>query len=78
MHDGADDLPGLMTLAGDNENVACRQRGDGIVDGGPAVADFARARRTRQRFLADRGRIFAARIVVGDECASSAVVLILF
>ncbi len=36
-------------------------------DGLGPVADFLRARAAGQDFLADGGRIFAARIVVGDD-----------
>src|SRR6478609_4804813 len=64
------DLPGLMTLAGDQQHVARFKRGHGTADRLTAVADLSHVRRTRGAVHdggADRGGIFAPRIVVGDD-----------
>src|SRR5258707_5581553 len=66
----ADDLPGLVTLAGDQQNVARLERGHGAADRLAAIADLAHVRRAGRPLHdggADRGGIFAARIVVGDD-----------
>ena len=54
-HFAADILAGLMALARDHQHIAGLQRGDAGADGLGAVADFARAGRGGQNFLADGG-----------------------
>ena len=63
------DLPGLVALAGDQQRVAGLQRRDAGLDRFRAIADIVGAFCFRQNGGADRGRIFAARIVVGDDDA---------
>src|SRR5256885_6859656 len=59
----ADDLPGLVTLAGDQQHVAGLKRGHRAADRFAAVADLAHVRRAGGALHdggADRGGIFAA------------------
>src|SRR6185437_3418149 len=63
----ADDLSGLVTLAGDQQRVAFLQFVDRGANGTGAIANFARAFRRGEDRAADSGRIFVARIVVGDD-----------
>src|ERR1700746_2271691 len=63
----ADDLAGFMTLAGDEQDIARPQLGDGAPDCFAPVADLGGARRRRQNRGADRSGIFAAGIIVGDD-----------
>jgi len=56
-----------MALAGDHQNVAFAKRRNAGADRLGAVSDFLRAGTESQRFPADRGGFFAARIVVGDD-----------
>ena len=63
----ADDLAGLVALAGDAEHVAGLEHGDGAGDRLAAVADLDRVGRGGEDRLADRGRVLGARIVVGDD-----------
>jgi hypothetical protein len=65
----ADDLAGFMTLAGDEQDVAAAQLRDRGADRLAAVADLNRAGRGPQYSGTDRGRLLAARIVVGDDDA---------
>src|SRR3954471_17089904 len=63
----ADDLPGLVALAGDQQRIARLQVRDRYSDRLGAIADLARTRSSAQDRGTDRGRILAARIVVGDD-----------
>ena len=63
----ADDLARLMALAGDAQHVARLQHADGRFDGVAPVADLQRLRGPVHHFGADLRRVFAARIVVGDD-----------
>ena len=75
-HLAADDLAGLVALAGDQQHVAGLKRRDGAADRLAAVADLADVRARRRAVEdggADRRRIFAARIVVGDDDAVGAL-----
>ena len=65
----ADDLAGFVALAGNQQHVARAQFRHRRADRLAAVADLARAGRRGQDRRADRGGIFAARIVVGDDDA---------
>src|SRR4051812_47309955 len=72
----ADDLPSLVTLAGDQQDVARLERGHGAADRLAAIAHLAHVRRVGRPLHdggADRGGIFAARIVVGDDDAVGAL-----
>src|SRR4029077_8771032 len=62
----ADNLAGFMALAGNQQNIAAPQFGDGRADGFAPVADFSGAARCRQDRGADGGGVLAARIVVGN------------
>ena len=66
-HAIADDLPGLVTLAGDQEHIALLEPRNGLADRFRAVADFLGALGGGEDRCADGRRIFAARIVVGDD-----------
>ena len=66
-HAIADDLAGLVALAGDQQCVARLQARDRGTDRLGAIADLAGAFRGRQDRRANGGGIFAARIVVGDD-----------
>src|SRR5260221_14037721 len=64
----ADDLPGLVTLAGDQQHVARLKRGHGAADRLTAVADLAHRPRAGGAVHdggPGRRRVFAARIVHG-------------
>ena len=61
------DLSGLVTLAGDQKHIALFQPGDGVPDRLRTIADFLRAARGCEDRRADHLRIFAARIVVGND-----------
>ncbi|MEO0034088.1 MAG: hypothetical protein RLZZ501_111 [Pseudomonadota bacterium] len=65
----ADDLAGLVALAGDHQQVARLQPGNGGADRGAAVGDLDPAQAAGQDRRADPGRILATRIVVGDDDA---------
>ncbi len=65
----SNDLPGLVALAGDQQRIAGLQRRDPGLDRFGTVADIVGAFRFGQNGGADRVRIFAARIVVGDDDA---------
>ena len=57
----------LMALAGDHQDVTVGQHGGGRPDRLAAVADFLGVARAGQNLRPDRGRRFAARVVVGDD-----------
>jgi hypothetical protein len=61
------DLPLLMSLAGEQDDVVGTGFFDGGSDGLAPAGDFARARRSGEDVATDRGRVFAARIVVRDD-----------
>src|SRR3954469_20756751 len=63
----ADDLAGLVPLAGDQERITGLQRRDPCPDRLSATADACCALRRRQNGGADRFWILAARIVVGYD-----------
>ncbi len=63
----ADDLPGLVTLAGDDDDIAGAEHADTGGDRLGAVADLAGARRGDENFGADRLGALGARVVVGDD-----------
>ena len=66
----ADDLAGFVALAGDQQHVARLQARDRRRGSPRARSPIStRAGRGGQDRGADRGRIFAARIVVGDDDA---------
>src|ERR1043166_7417206 len=72
----ADDLPGLVTLAGDQQHIARLKRGHRAADRLTPIADLANVRRAGGAVHdggADRGGIFAARIVVGNDDAIGAL-----
>ena len=58
-----------MALAGDHEDILGLEGGDRRLDGVPPVADIPRLGHLRQNLGADRRRLLAARIVVGDDAA---------
>src|SRR4051812_13815436 len=64
-----DNLSGLMALAGDEQRIAGLKRGNAGLDGFGTVADISRALGCSEDGSAYRRRIFAARIVVGDDDA---------
>ena len=59
--------PGLVALAGDQDDVAGAGDADRFGDRFAPAADLGRARRAGHDRGADRRRILAARIVVGDD-----------
>src|SRR5436305_5348867 len=63
----ADDLPGLVAFAGDQERVARLQGLDRDPDRGSAIADVLGSFGSAQDRGTDRVRIFAAGIVIGDD-----------
>ena len=69
----ADDLPGLVTLAADQQRIARPQHVDTAQDGFGAVAYLAGQFGTagignaRHHRGTDRGRLFAAWVVIGDD-----------
>ena len=63
----ADDLAGLVTLAGDQQHVARAQAAKAVRIGGRAVADLAAPGQPARTARTDRRRVLAARIVVGDD-----------
>src|SRR5690606_5470593 len=65
--DIADDLAGLMALAGHQQYVTCAEHGHARRHGLPPVADLARAGRTAQHLGTYRRRVLAARIVIRDD-----------
>ena len=60
-------LAGLVPFAGDQQHVAWRKVGNGLRDRFAAIADLAGARRGSDDRAADRRRILAARIVIGND-----------
>jgi hypothetical protein len=62
----ADDLPGLVALAGDQQRVARPSASTAAQDRLGPVADLVRLGAGGQDRGADRGRVLAARVVVGD------------
>ena len=56
-----------MTLASDEDDVLRPGFGDGCVNGFATPTYFARLRHTLKHLPADIRRIFAARIVIGDD-----------
>src|SRR5579863_7259208 len=66
-HMVSNNLSGLVALAGDQEHIALGETGDGLGDRLGTVADFACALCSRHDRRADEGRIFAARIVIGND-----------
>src|ERR1700722_6970716 len=66
-HAIADNLSGLVALAGDQKHVTLFEAGNGLADRFRAVTDFRGAPGGSKNRGADRSRIFAARIVVGDD-----------
>src|SRR4249920_80110 len=67
-NDGAfDNLPRLVSLAGNQQNIPAFQAGDGFRHGDGAAGDFDRAGSRRQDFAANLLWLFAPRIVVGDN-----------
>ncbi len=69
MRHAGDDLAALVSLAGEQQHVARRQQRQATADGGGAVADFLGLGRGGANGAADRRRILAARVVVGDDDA---------
>jgi len=65
----ANDLAGLVALAGNQQRIARLQRSNRGANGLGAVADLPGIFRRRQNGGANGCRIFAARIVVGDDDA---------
>src|SRR3954454_4811564 len=68
----ADDLPGLVPLAGDQQHIARLECGHRSVNRLASVADLAHVWRTRRAVHdggADRAGVFAPRIVIGDDDA---------
>src|SRR5436190_6214165 len=63
----ADDLPGLVALAGDQQQVAVAEQARAGADGLGAVADLPRAGSTRQDLGTDGLGPLAAGVVVGDD-----------
>ena len=59
--------PLLVSLAGDQQQIARREQIDRGADGFGAVADLAAPWAGGEDGAADRGRVLAARIVVGDD-----------
>src|SRR5262249_30903670 len=68
-HFRAPGLAGLVSLASHEQDIAALKSGDRLGDRRGPVADLERAGRVRQNLAPDRGRVFAARIVVGDDGA---------
>src|SRR5215475_11410304 len=62
----ANDLAGFMALAGNDKHITSPETGNGSADRGAALADFDGARCGGEDRAANRRRIFAARIVIGD------------
>ena len=60
-------LAGLMTLAGDQQNIARLEICNCLADRVGAVADLGCARRVGENGGANRRGVLAARIVVGDD-----------
>ena len=56
-----------MAFARDHQNIAVAEPGNRGTDCFGTIADFASVRTAGQDFPADRARVFAARIVVGDD-----------
>ena len=67
MRDPGDYLALLVTLAGDDEDIAFGQQAGGMGDGFAAVGDLDRSRRGGENGGADGGRVFGARIVISDN-----------
>ena len=65
----ADDLAGFMALAGNEQHISGPEAGDCGTDRFVAIADLDGAGRGGDDCGADRGGVFAARIVVGDDDA---------
>src|SRR4051812_7399166 len=65
----ADDLSSLVALAGNDQGIPRLQLPDSETDRLGAVADLACTRSGGQDGGADRSRVLAARIVVGDDDA---------
>ena len=66
MHFAADDLPGFVPFAGNDQQVARRELGNRRADRLAPVADLDRARRCIEDRATDSRRTLASRIVVGD------------
>ena len=66
-HAVADDLAGFVALARDQQHIAGPSAAIAAADRLAAVADLGRARRCGEDRRADRRRVLAARIVVGDD-----------
>ncbi len=66
-HGRADDLPGLVALAGDQQHVALAEQARAGADRLGPVADLACAGAAGQDLGADGRGVLAARIVVGDD-----------
>ena len=66
-HVVADDLPGLVALAGDQQRVAWAKGIDPAQDGFGPVAHLQSLGAALPHRGADRGRVLAARVVVGDD-----------
>src|SRR5262245_16415818 len=64
---GADDLAGLMALAGDEQHVAIAEQANAGANGFGTVADLARAGRGGEDLGADGGGLLAPGIVVRDD-----------
>ena len=60
-------LPGLMPLAGDEQDIAAPQQRQAVADRLRAIADLDGRGRCRQDGRPDLAGCFAARIVVGDD-----------
>ena len=63
----ADDLPGLVALAGDQKRIAAKKHRNARADGGGPVADLDRQRRGGENLRPDRLGLLGARIVVGHD-----------
>ena len=63
----ADDLAGLVTLAGDHERVAVGEHRDSSANGRAPIADLERRRRGGEDLGANGGGVLGARIVVGHD-----------
>src|SRR6185437_5909360 len=68
-HPVADNLAGFVAFAGDQQHVTALERRDAGADRLGTVGYLGSAGRNGKNGGADRGRIFAARIVVGDDDA---------
>ncbi len=66
-HVAADDLSGLVTLAGNDQKIAGLQYFDATGNGAAPVTDLLSLGARRENFTANGGGVFVARIVVSDD-----------